>query len=63
MRIKPISILLRCALVSTCVAFSILSSCTTAKFLLHGGERAKKQIRPDQPGPYVLIFAGPATTS
>jgi hypothetical protein len=57
MRIKPVSILLRCALVSTCVAFSILSSCSTARFLLHGGERAKKEIRPDQPGPYVLIFA------
>ncbi len=57
MRKKPVSILLRCALVSTCVAFSILASCTTAKFILHGGERDKKQIRPDQPGPYVLIFA------
>ena len=57
MRHKPVSILLRCALVSTCVALSILTSCTTAKFILHGGERAKKQIRPDQPGPYVLIFA------
>ncbi len=57
MRHNPVSILLRCALVSTCVALSILASCTTAKFILHGGERAKKQIRPDQPGPYVLIFA------
>src|SRR3984957_17121201 len=57
MRHKLVSILLRCALVSTCVALSLLTSCTTAKFILHGGERAKKHIRPDQPGPYVLIFA------
>jgi hypothetical protein len=57
MRPNPVSILLRCALVSTCVALSILASCTTAKFILHGGERAKSHIRPDQPGPYVLIFA------
>ena len=57
MRHNPVSILLRCALVSTCVALSILASCTTAKFILHGGERDKKHIRPEQPGPYVLIFA------
>jgi hypothetical protein len=57
MRHSPVSILLRCALVSTCVALSILASCTTVKFILQGGERAKKHIRPEQPGPYVLIFA------
>src|ERR1700721_369093 len=57
MRHNPVSILLRCALVSTCVALSLLTPCTTAKFILHGGERAKKHIRPEQPGPYVLIFA------
>jgi hypothetical protein len=57
MRHKLVSILLRCALVSACVALSTLCSCSAAKFLLHGGERAKKNIRPDQPGPYVLIFA------
>ena len=57
MRHKPVSILIRCALVSTCVALSILASCATAKFILHGGERAKTHIRPEQPGPYVLIFA------
>ena len=57
MRHNPVSNLIRCALVSTCVALSLLASCTTAKFILHGGERAKKHIRPDQPGPYVLIFA------
>src|SRR5260370_4168617 len=57
MRKKPVSILLRCALASTCVALSILTSCIAVKFILHGGERAKSHIRPDQPGPYVLIFA------
>src|SRR5260370_37418847 len=57
MRQKPVSILFRCALVSTCVALSILTSCSAAKFLLHGGERAKSHIRPEQPGPFVLIFA------
>jgi hypothetical protein len=49
----------RCALIliSMCVALSILSACSTAKFLLHGGERDKSHIRPEQTGPYVLIFA------
>ncbi|MGA9721048.1 MAG: alkaline phosphatase family protein, partial [Candidatus Binatus sp.] len=56
-RHNPVSILLRCALVSTCVALSILASCSATKFLLHGGERDKSHIRPDEPGPYVLIFA------
>jgi hypothetical protein len=57
MRHNPVSNLTRCALISTCVALSLLASCTTAEFILHGGERAKKHIRPEQPGPYVLIFA------
>ena len=53
---KPVSIPIRSALISTCVALSILASCATVKFILHGGERAKRHIRPEQPGPYVLIF-------
>src|SRR6266436_8997145 len=57
MRHSPVSILLRRALISTCVALSTLNACSATKFILHGGERAKKHIRPDQPGPYVLIFA------
>src|ERR1700674_1800228 len=57
MRHSPVSILLRCALISTCVALSTLNACSATKFLLHGGERAKSHIRPEQPGPYVLIFA------
>jgi hypothetical protein len=57
MRHSPVSILLRCALISTCVALSTLNACSATKFLLHGGERARSHIRPEQPGPYVLIFA------
>src|SRR5260370_2202141 len=57
MRHSPVSILLRRALISTCVALSTLNACSATKFLLHGGERAKSHIRPEQPGPYVLIFA------
>jgi hypothetical protein len=57
MRHNPVSNLVRCAMISICVALLTLASCTTAKFILHGGERAKKHIRPEQPGPYVLIFA------
>src|SRR3984893_16052108 len=57
MRHSPVSILLRCALISTCVALSTLNACSATEFLLHGGERAKSHIRPEQPGPYVLIFA------
>src|SRR5579864_3939149 len=56
MRHSPVSILLRCALISTCVALSTLNACSATKFLLHGGERAKSHIRPEQAGPYVLIF-------
>src|SRR3984957_21233831 len=57
MRHNPVSNLVRCAVISISVALLTLASCTTAKFILHGGERAKKHIRPEQPGPYVLIFA------
>src|ERR1700722_16545533 len=57
MRHNPVSNLVRCAVISISVALLTLASCTTAKFILHGGERDKKHIRPEQPGPYVLIFA------
>ena len=57
LRHNPASTFIRCALISTCVALSILASCSSAKFLLHGGESVKAISRPDQPGPYVLIFA------
>src|SRR5690348_6311953 len=57
MRQGPVSILLRCALISTCVALSTLNACSATKFLLHGGARAESHIRPEQAGPYVLIFA------
>src|SRR6202045_521290 len=55
---KPASILIRCTLVSTCVALFTLASCSSAKLLLNGGERqVKHHLRPSEPGPYVLIFA------
>src|SRR5215469_700850 len=54
---KPGSPLLRCVLVSAFLVLSILASCSSVKFLIHGGERDKSHIRPEQPGPYVLIFA------
>ena len=58
MRKKPVSILLRCALVSTCVAFLTLASCSSVKLLLSGGEKqVKHHLRPVEPGPYVLVFA------
>ena len=58
MRHRPVSILLRCALISTCVALSVLASCSSVKLLLNGGERqVKHHLRPEEPGPYVLIFA------
>jgi len=57
-RHKLASILIRCALVSTCVALFTLTSCSSAKLLLNGGEKQVKQhLRPSEPGPYVLIFA------
>src|ERR1700674_5962707 len=57
MRQSRVSSLLRCALIDTFDALSTLNACSATKFLLHGGERAKSHIRPEQPGPYVLIFA------
>jgi Type I phosphodiesterase / nucleotide pyrophosphatase len=55
-RPKPALNLIPCALIATCVALSLLAACSSVKFLLHGGERDKSHIRPEQPGPYVLIF-------
>jgi hypothetical protein len=58
LRPKPALNLIRCALISTCVALSTLTSCSSAKLLLHGGEKqVKHEPRPSEPGPYVLIFA------
>jgi predicted AlkP superfamily pyrophosphatase or phosphodiesterase len=35
-----------------------LSSCSSIKLLLHGGEKqVKREPRPSEPGPYILIFA------
>lgn len=54
----PASILIRRALLSTCLALLTLTSCSSAKLLLHGGERQiSHEPRPPEPGPYVLIFA------
>src|SRR5271169_1395747 len=58
LRHRPVSILLRCALVSTCVAVLALASCNSLKILVNGGEKqVKREPRPPAPGPYVLIFA------
>ncbi len=58
LRHKPVSILIRCALVSMCVALLTLASCSSAKLLWNGGEKqVKHEPRPPEPGPYVLIFA------
>ncbi|HKN01237.1 MAG TPA: alkaline phosphatase family protein [Candidatus Binataceae bacterium] len=58
LRHYPVSILIRCALLSTCVALLTLTSCSSVKLLVHGGERQiKHEPRPSEPGPYVLIFA------
>src|SRR5208283_741305 len=52
------SILLRCALLATCVAILTLISCSSVKLLVHGGEKqVKREPRAPEPGPYVLIFA------
>jgi hypothetical protein len=57
LRPKPALNLIRCALISTCVALFTLTSCSSAKLLLHGGEKqVKHEPRPSEPGPYVLIF-------
>ncbi len=58
MRKKPVSILLRCALVSMCALVLATTSCSSVKILLAGGEKqVKHHLRPVEPGPYVLIFA------
>ncbi len=58
LRPKPALNLIRCALISTCVALFTLAACSSAKLLLHGGEtQVKREPRPSEPGPYVLIFA------
>src|ERR1700737_2113341 len=50
--------LIRCALLSTCVVLLALTSCSLIKLFLNGGEKqAKREPRPVEPGPYVLIFA------
>ena len=57
LRPKPALNLILCALVSTCVALFTLTSCSSAKLLLSGGEKqVKHEPRPSEPGPYVLIF-------
>ncbi|HEY9157452.1 alkaline phosphatase family protein [Candidatus Binatus sp.] len=58
LRPKPALTLIRCALISTCVALFALTACSSAELLLHGGEtQVKREPRPPEPGPYVLIFA------
>ncbi len=57
-RHNPVSILLRCAMVSTYVLLLTMTSCSSVKLLLAGGEKqVKHHLRPEEPGPYVLIFA------
>lgn len=57
-RHRPVSNLIRCALVSTCVAIVTLAACSSVKLLVNGGEKqVKREPRPVEPGPYVLIFA------
>src|SRR5208337_5635664 len=58
LRHYTVSIIIRCTLVSTCVALLTLTSCSSVKLLVHGGEKqVKREPRPPEPGPYVLIFA------
>src|SRR5208337_439904 len=59
LRHKPVSILIRCALVSMSVAVLALASCSSVKLFLNRGEKqVKREPRPVEPsGPYVLIFA------
>ncbi|MGA7872890.1 MAG: alkaline phosphatase family protein [Candidatus Binatus sp.] len=55
---RPVSIFIRCALLSTCVALVTLMSCSSVRLFLNGGEKqVKREPRPVEPGPYVLIFA------
>jgi hypothetical protein len=58
LRHRPVSTPLRCALVSTCVAILALASCSELKLVVNRGEKqVKREPRPVEPGPYVLIFA------
>src|SRR5271155_211891 len=58
LRPKPGSYLIRCALFSTCAVILALTSCSSMKLFLNGGEKQVKRVpRPPAPGPYVLIFA------
>jgi type I phosphodiesterase/nucleotide pyrophosphatase len=43
---------------ATFLALLTLTSCSSAKLLLQGGEKqVRKEPRPPEPGPYILIFA------
>ncbi len=58
LRPKPGSYLIRCALFSTCAVILALTSCSSIKIFLNGGEKQVKRVpRPPAPGPYVLVFA------
>ena len=58
LRHKPVSILVCRALVLMLVAILGLSSCSSVKLFVNGGEKqVKREPRPPAPGPYVLIFA------
>jgi Type I phosphodiesterase / nucleotide pyrophosphatase len=58
MRLRPIPILIRCALISACAAVLCLTSCSSVKLLVNGGEKqVKREPRPPEPGPYILVFA------
>src|SRR5216684_7216874 len=53
-----ILVLIRCAVAATFVALPTLTSCSSVKLLLQGGEKqVRKEPRQPEPGPYVLIFA------
>jgi len=55
---NPVLTPVRYTLVLMCVAFFLFTSCSSAKLLLEGGEKqVKREPRPSEPGPYILIFA------
>lgn len=57
-RHTPILVLIRWVVAATFVALLTLTSCSSAKLLVQGGEKqVRKEPRPPEPGPYVLIFA------
>ncbi len=57
-RRKPILVLICWAVAATFVAPLALTSCSSTKLLLQGGEKqVRKEPRLPEPGPYVLIFA------